>query len=132
MASRVNKIDKVNILWGFVLLFFVGFVFLMATFFEHKAEVNKALAQCVKKTKEEFDGTLPEQPMIYTENIKIAPGNCQPYSGCFFPSSLANPVNPKTGKRAKPPGADDIWCEKSWRDCNAYQECVNGKCVPNQ
>lgn len=68
-------------------------------------------------------------PMVFKNNVKIAPGNCKPYSGCFFPSNLSNTTNPKTGERYKTTKKDEIWCEESWRDCNAYQTCINGKCV---
>lgn len=119
-----------NIKWGIIIIFFIALVFLMATFFEHKSYVRLELDKCVKKESKEGFDTLDEQPMIYTKNIKIGPGNCRPYSGCFFPSNEANPVNPKTGKRPKPPMDDYLWCEKSWRDCNAYQDCVDGKCAP--
>lgn len=70
---------------------------------------------------------LSSQPLVFLKNYKVAPGNCKPYSGCFFPSTLSNPVDLNTGERT--PVKDGIYCEKSWRDCNAYQECVSGKCI---
>jgi len=70
------------------------------------------------------------QPLKFTKQYLSVPGNCYPFMGCFFPSSLSNPVSVRTGKRKKV--KNQIWCKKSWRDCNAYQDCVNGKCVPKK
>lgn len=68
------------------------------------------------------------QPMIFTKNIKTVPGNCLPYSGCFYPSFMSNPISLKDNMRQ--PTDNEIWCSVSWRDCNAYQTCSDGKCVP--
>ena len=69
------------------------------------------------------------QPLVFTKSPKLVPGNCIPYSGCFFPSYMSNPINLKTGKRVKQPQENEQWCELSWRDCNAYQTCYDGKCI---
>jgi hypothetical protein len=67
-------------------------------------------------------------PEVFLKNLKTTPGNCYPYAGCFYPSKFANPENLNTGERDSVPD-DEIWCEKAWRDCNTYQNCVDGKCV---
>lgn len=72
------------------------------------------------------------QPGIFKKNIKVAPGNCTPYSGCFYPSHLSNPVSLKSGRREAQPLENEIWCEEAWRDCNIYQDCVNGQCKPKK
>lgn len=104
---------------------------------EIQNELNNLLEICNRKlssfTKESFSPTTVKtssQPLVYTKNIKIAPANCKPYSGCFFPSNASNPINPENGKREHQDGVGMIWCEKSWRDCGAYQTCKNNKCVP--
>lgn len=71
-----------------------------------------------------------KQPRIFKKQIKIGPGNCLPYSGCFYPSFMSNPISLKTGTRLNELKENEIWCQEAWRDCNAYQSCVNGKCVP--
>ena len=69
-------------------------------------------------------------PLVFEKNIKTTPGNCFPYAGCTNPSTLANPVNLNTGKR-DPAHVDDlVRCELAWRDCGAYQDCKDNKCVP--
>jgi hypothetical protein len=70
-------------------------------------------------------------PMVYKKNIMSVPGNCKPYMGCYYPSSLSNPVSLDTATRMSEFGEDDVnknYCKKSWRDCNAYQDCVDGQC----
>ena len=80
--------------------------------------------------------TLPQgnrridQPGVFKKQVKVGPGNCMPYSGCFYPSFMSNPVSLKTGRRLNEPRENEIWCEEAWRDCNAYQDCVNNKCTP--
>lgn len=73
--------------------------------------------------KEEF------QPLIFNKSPKLVPGNCKPYSGCFYPSYMSNPISLKTGKRLNQPKENEQWCKVSWRDCNAYQTCYKGKCI---
>lgn len=72
------------------------------------------------------------QPQVFKRQMLSVPGNCQPFMGCFYPSYLSNPINLRTAGRDKSPKENQIWCEKSWRDCNAYQDCVKGKCVPKK
>lgn len=80
--------------------------------------------------------TLPQgnrridQPGVFRKQVKVGPGNCMPYSGCFYPSFMSNPVSLKTGRRLNEPKENEIWCEEAWRDCNIYQDCVNNKCTP--
>lgn len=73
---------------------------------------------------------LSEQPMEFkNQYLNIpSPGSfgCKPYSGCFYPTNPMNLINSSSKS------VDDIWCEKAWRDCNAYQDCVEGKCVPKK
>lgn len=77
------------------------------------------------------DTTLSRnQPVIFKKQIKTGPGNCLPYSGCFYPSFMSNPISLKTGTRLNEPNENKIWCQEAWRDCNAYQSCINGKCIP--
>ena len=82
-----------------------------------------------KKVKEKFEHVI-KQPQIFTKGLLSVPGNCQPFIGCNYPSYLSNPISLKTGQRPNAKDEHKIWCEKSWRDCNAYQNCVNGKCKP--
>lgn len=71
-------------------------------------------------------------PLVYPKQLLSVPGSCKPYTGCFFPSTQSNPINLNTGKRYRAEGTDKIWCEVSWRDCNMFQDCENGKCVPKK
>jgi hypothetical protein len=71
-------------------------------------------------------------PLYFPKQLQSVPGNCSPYMGCFYPSSKSNPINLRTGTRDPEPQEDDIWCEKSWRDCAAYRSCVDGKCIPKK
>lgn len=73
-----------------------------------------------------FNGGL--QPLLYPLQYFSIPDNCFPYSGCMYPSE--NPNSLKTGKEIPPSTKNDIWCKIAWRDCNAYQDCINGKCLP--
>lgn len=70
------------------------------------------------------------QPLIFTKQLNSIPGSCKPYEGCFYPSTSSNPYSLRTGERIPASNEDEIYCEVSWRDCNAYQNCVDGKCVP--
>ena len=70
------------------------------------------------------------QPLIFTKQLNSVPGSCRPYEGCFYPSTLSNPISLKTGKRIPAKNENDVYCEVSWRDCNAYRDCIDGKCVP--
>ena len=69
-------------------------------------------------------------PLVFEKQLLSVPGSCKPYTGCFFPSTMSNPISLDTGKRVPAKGTDKIWCEVSWRDCNAFQDCVDGKCIP--
>lgn len=81
---------------------------------------------------ESFNNTTLPQPLIFTKEYMPA-GNCRAYTGCFYPSSNANPINLQTGKRFQFNNINNNkWCELSWRDCNAYQTCKNGKCIPKK
>lgn len=77
-----------------------------------------------------------DHPMVFDKQLNSYPENCTAYAGCFYPSFLSNPVSLKTGERYKNPEDknpdDKVWCEKSWRDCGAYQDCVNGQCAPKK
>lgn len=139
---------KTKFLFGIGLILFVVFVAIIAVCVEHKSEIALELEKCEMTVKEmisnmkkenfgptQFDDRLPKkdsQPLVYQRNVKIAPGNCKPYSGCFFPSKASNPINLMTGERNTQPVVDgkNVWCEESWRDCSAYQTCKKGKCVP--
>ena len=71
------------------------------------------------------------QPLVFTKNYKIGPANCTPYSGSHFPSSDSNPIDLNTGHRrglSKEYKDSFRKCEKAWRDCSAYQDCINGRC----
>jgi len=70
------------------------------------------------------------QPLVFPTQLNSFPANCVPYAGCFYPSWLSNPVSLKSGVRENAQYQDEIWCEKGWRDCNAYQDCVEGVCRP--
>ena len=123
---------KAKYLFGFGLILTIVVIALIAVCVTNKHELHVALTECKDKIKETFDSILPKisnQPLVYDKNIKVAPGNCKPYSGCFFPSQNSNPINLNTGKRDAQPGGNEVWCEVSWRDCNAYQKCQKGKCV---
>lgn len=84
--------------WGFVVVVFFVVLGLIIT--------------VTTKNNEEFN-TLSLQPMLYKKAMYSIPGNCAPYTGCLYPY-----VNPENGKQ----------CEKAWRDCGAYQDCVSGWC----
>ena len=98
---------------------------------------RKDLDKLTRKMKENFAPALPiqqriRQPQVFKREILSVPGNCHPFLGCFYPSYMSNPVSLKSGKRKKAVNEDKIWCEKSWRDCGIYQDCVNGKCEPKK
>lgn len=141
---------KTKLLFGIGLILFVVFIAIIAVCIQNKSEITLELEKCEMKLKEmilkpkkekfgptQFDDILPKkdsQPLVYQRNIKVTPGNCKPYSGCFFPSRASNPINLMTGERNPQPVIDgkNVWCEESWRDCNAYQTCKKGKCVPKE
>ena len=127
---------RVKYIFGAAIVLFAVIIAFICVCFQHKHTIKEIIDECderIKKFKvEKFEQNTvvtDGQPLVYMKNIKIAPGNCKPYSGCFFPATAANPVNPRTGKRKSAKDADMVWCEESWRDCNAYQTCKNGKCV---
>ena len=147
--SEVFNIKK-KYLFGIGLVVFAIFITIIAVYIEKKSEIEIKLMECEEKIRDtilknkkenfgptQFDDRLTKkqsQPLVYSRNIKIGPGNCKPYSGCFYPSKASNPINLNTGKRDPQPVIDgkDVWCELSWRDCNAYQSCQNGRCVPKE
>ena len=127
-------------IFGALVVLFAIIIAFICVCVQHKYEIKEMISECDERVKEMLKDFKVEkfeqntvvtqtQPLVYNQNIKIAPGNCKPYSGCFFPATAANPVNPRTGKRKSAKDADMVWCEESWRDCNAYQTCKNGKCV---
>lgn len=114
------------------ILFICVIIAIVAVIMTNKADVEQELRDCEEKIKESFDNfvtNIQRHPLIYPKNKKTVPSNCVPYSGCFFPSKASNPINLNTGERPNQPGGDQVWCKKSWRDCNAYQTCKNGRCV---
>lgn len=70
------------------------------------------------------------QPLVFPKEFISVPGGCKPYAGCFFPATNSNPISLRTGKRVPEEGTGKVYCEEAWRDCNAFQDCTNGKCVP--
>lgn len=135
--------EKKSIIIGLSLIIFALIITIISLKTSSDPKVMELLEKCEEaledlkqKTKETFTSEFQQklsspqaQPLVYPNNVKIAPGNCKPYSGCFFPAKAANPINLRTGERDNQPGSNLIWCEKSWRDCNAYQNCQNGRCV---
>jgi len=85
-----------------------------------------------------YSPTLPEgnipikQPGVFLKQVNSYSKNCTPYSGCFYPSFLSNPVSLKSGIRENEPEQNKVWCEKGWRDCGLYQDCVDGQCAPKK
>ena len=65
-----------------------------------------------------------DQPLAFRDQLMASP--CKPWVGCLYP--MPNPVNIQTGEREPEP--DVKTCEKAWRDCPAYANCVNGQCKP--
>lgn len=60
-----------------------------------------------KVNNENFDSP----PHVFNKQINKHSEHCHPYHGCSWDGST---------------------CELSWRDCNVYQDCVNGKCLPKK
>ena len=71
------------------------------------------------------------QPLYFKNQKLSVPKNCQPHYGCFFtPGPSA--YKPDEGTQSVPAAvreADLIYCTEAWRDCAAYRDCVDGKCV---
>ncbi len=79
------------------------------------------------------EGNIPiQQPGVFLKQVNSYSKNCMPYSGCFYPSFLSNPLSLKSGMREKAPEQNKVWCEQSWRDCGIYQDCVDGQCAPKK
>lgn len=119
--------------WGLIVVVFIIIVVLISIYC--CAENDPELKQKLNVIVDTFAPTLPyqqkiKQPQVFKDEILSIPGNCQPYSGCFFPSYMSNPVSLKSGIRHNAQDENKVWCEKSWRDCNAYQDCVDGQCKP--
>lgn len=112
--------QREKILYGFCVIAFIIIVILIALLVTYNVNIGN--------DNETFSDELNTQPMVFTKNLQSVPGGCEPYKGCYYP--MTNPVDLQTGKRFKAEHENDIWCEKSWRDCNAYQTCENGKCIP--
>jgi hypothetical protein len=111
-----------------VLVTFIIVIYLAVAFFD-KQEVNDYFQDIfTSKVSVNAKPMVTGAPEVFTKNLKTTPGNCYPYAGCFYPSEFSNPENLNTGKR-DPVSNDEIWCEKAWRDCSAYQDCIGGKCV---
>lgn len=92
---------------------------------------------CCKNVDEFADmgGMDYPQPLKFIRQELSVPGNCKPFMNCFFPSQKSNSISlTKEGNRYKLPTEDEElkWCEISWRDCPAYRDCVNGKCIPKK
>jgi len=72
-------------------------------------------------------------PMVFQRQKLSVPCNCYPYAGCTYPSRQANAMNLQTGKRSKVVGRYDqsVECrpELVYKDCNLFQDCIQGKCV---
>jgi hypothetical protein len=57
-------------------------------------------------------------PLIYTKQLFSFPSYCRPYAGCNAQQDTKN--------------QNLTWCELAWRDCNAYEDCIQGKCQAKQ
>lgn len=127
-------------MYGFFVIIVIIAIVLISVFCcrqqDTVSQFTEAFTQRLGGLYNDISRTLPEgnqhieQPGVFRKQIDVGPGNCKPYSGCFYPSFMSNPVSLKTGMRRNEPKENEIWCEKSWRDCNAYQDCINGKCTP--
>jgi len=132
MADLSNETYK-QFFYGVLVILVLVIIGFISAIITNKEKAYELLVLCESKLKqltESFDDELDKQPMVFPVNIKTAPGNCKPYSGCFFPSTQSNPIDLNTGKRETAKDVDKRWCSVSWRDCNAYQVCEDGKCVP--
>ena len=58
------------------------------------------------------------QPLYFKNQKLSVPKNCRPHYGCFF----------TPGPSAYNPD-EYTYCTEAWRDCAAYRDCVDGKCV---
>lgn len=51
--------------------------------------------------------TKKAQPLMFKTQYLNVPHQCKPYLGCMFP---------------------ETYCKQAWKDCNAFQDCVDGVC----
>lgn len=128
------KVNKMNIFYG--ILCALGFItiVLLALYCCNNVDLftNVRGGNTNGNTNGNGYGKDWPSPLYFPKQLQSVPGNCSPYMGCFYPSSKSNPINLRTGSRDPEPQEDDIWCEKSWRDCAAYRTCVDGKCIPKK
>jgi hypothetical protein len=78
-----------------------------------------------------FTENYETQPLVYTKQKSTVPDACLPYLGCTWPSDSGNPVvyRGTQGYRLPAKGSNEIQCNNASRDCHAYQDCVEGKCI---
>lgn len=146
LSNRTISV-KTKIIFGVCVLVTILFIVTISILLNDSTDTRILLKKCMDKlnSKETFTTlrsqplqslrdqplqSLRNQPLLYKHNIKSAPGNCIPYAGCFYPSTLANPVDPYTNTRY--PENETKNCDLAWRDCNAYQDCVDNRCVPKK
>jgi hypothetical protein len=116
--------------FALIVLLFLALIGVIGACCFNQKEIKIRVEQAKEKLKETFatfTAQLKQQPGVFVYTPLSVPGNCRPYSGCASGYTLANPISLKTGKRVPEPVYR--WCEKSWRDCNAYQTCIDGLCV---
>lgn len=131
-GSISGRVTSCSIVLGFTVVIFVVVIMIITTIVYIKAsdenQTNETMLNIKKKIDEFTNGRaeklytkfykkIAPQPLVFTKQLNSYPDYCTPHSGCFYPSY--SDANKKK-----------IWCEKAWRDCNAYQDCTDGLCVP--
>jgi len=116
-------------------------VFIIVFTLPRDAELEKVYDKLPEETKlkEKFKDLMTNlklklnDPLIFKHQYLSIPGNCTPWSGCSNPSPLANAVSLETKKRYKLNDYEDSLQECTpdlvYKDCNLYQDCIDGKCV---
>lgn len=90
------------------------------------------MASCMGNTPIEgmSDELIASQPLVFPNTRYSFPNNCRPWEGCFYPSTWSNSIDPVSGMHIPEKDDNVTTCEFAWRDCAAFQNCVDGKCRP--
>lgn len=118
--------------WAFLVFLLIVIVVLLAIFgcaqtddelnedIERMTNINLRKLYKKMKLNEKFT-VLP--PRVFKRQYLSTP--YKPFIGMDYPTP--NPVSLRSGLRV--PSPPKYECEYAWRDCNAYQDCIENQCV---
>lgn len=100
--------------YGGIVIAMIIIAFLIAALWGCGCYYTDKLPHKLKNHAERFRDS--PNPLIYLRQLLSIPKYCKPYAGC---NALQDTTNQNL-----------TFCELSWRDCNAYEDCIHGKCIP--